>query len=354
MTAALEPSDAHLPTALVDLIQHAIDHSLAANTQLNYRSARRCFEKFCDVNNVPHKLRFPVNEEILCAFAASHAGLKSGSTAANHVAGLKAWHAMNSAPWPGDTRLIYVLRGVSNLTPATSKRAIRPPVTSAMLRMLHSDLDLDNPEDAAVFAVACVSFWAQCRLGEVVGSSRRNIFNPALPTIRSIGKRSSKNGSRELHLPRTKTNQRNGQTVILTRQDHDIDPIRAITHLIRVNKNPPSTANLFTFRSPNGELRALTKENFLARCNQIWSTHGLPRFTGHSFRAGGTSELLDMGVAPEIVKEMGRWKSDAFHRYWRGLGSIIARHTEYIHNRPAPAPQVINKRRSAHPLRARR
>ncbi|KAF8573516.1 hypothetical protein K439DRAFT_1250648, partial [Ramaria rubella] len=63
----------------------------------------------------------------------------------------------------------------------------------------------------------------------------------------------------------------------------------------------------------------LTCSAFLNRCNQIWTAQGYPRSTGHSFRIGGTMELLLTGVHPDVVKAMGQWSSDSFLVYWRSL-----------------------------------
>jgi hypothetical protein len=45
-------------------------------------------------------------------------------------------------------------------------------------------------------------------------------------------------------------------------------------------------------------------------CNEIWGAAGYPHTTGHSFRIGGTTELLLPGVTVDVVKAMGRWSSD--------------------------------------------
>ena len=38
-------------------------------------------------------------------------------------------------------------------------------------------------------------------------------------------------------------------------------------------------------------------------------------FSGHSFRRGGAQSLADAGVSDEILKVVGRWRSDAFRLY---------------------------------------
>ena len=58
-------------------------------------------------------------------------------------------------------------------------------------------------------------------------------------------------------------------------------------------------------------------------CNEVWETMGLPTLTGHSFRIGGTSELLACGVPPDIVAAQGSWRSRAFLAYWRKVERVL-------------------------------
>ncbi|KAF8602649.1 hypothetical protein BDV93DRAFT_405222, partial [Ceratobasidium sp. AG-I] len=75
---------------------------------------------------------------------------------------------------------------------------------------------------------------------------------------------------------------------------------------------------LFAYIHGKSEIvKLLTRDAFMKRCNDIWTPLGYQRSTGHAFRIGGTTGLLKAGIAPEVVKIMGRWGSDAFFRYWR-------------------------------------
>ena len=40
-------------------------------------------------------------------------------------------------------------------------------------------------------------------------------------------------------------------------------------------------------------------------------------FSGHSLRAGRTTDLVEMGLADTVIRQSGRWKSDAFLQYVR-------------------------------------
>ncbi|KAJ7897936.1 hypothetical protein B0H14DRAFT_2332420, partial [Mycena olivaceomarginata] len=117
-------------------------------------------------------------------------GVHAGQTARNNIAALKAWHAAQNAEWKGGSRLHYVLAGVENLAPESSKRPPRPPINATMLRALYDGLDFSNSRDIAVFAAACVAFWGQCRLGESLPTSSSPAARKHLPTRRHVSRSS--------------------------------------------------------------------------------------------------------------------------------------------------------------------
>ncbi|KAJ7061776.1 hypothetical protein C8F01DRAFT_1286843 [Mycena amicta] len=73
-------------------LRNALHHGWATSTATNYGYAVDRFLRFCDAENIPSHLRLPTDEFVLCAFAASGAGIHAGSTARNNIAALKAWH----------------------------------------------------------------------------------------------------------------------------------------------------------------------------------------------------------------------------------------------------------------------
>ncbi|KAJ7804432.1 hypothetical protein B0H14DRAFT_3486171 [Mycena olivaceomarginata] len=290
-------------------VRLALHHGWANSTITNYGHAVDRFLAFCVDEKIPTKFQLPADEFVLCAFAASGAGVHSGSTARNNIAALKAWHVVQDQPWLGGSRLHYVLAGVENLAPDSSKRAPRPPINTAMLRALYDGLDFTCPRDVAVFAAACVAFWGQSRL-ELTSHTliATNI--------------------RQCCAFRAQKPKKSGDDVILVSQHKPLDPEIALRMHLTISNLPPSTP-LFAYRTPTG-FQTLTCPEFLQRCNEIWEAAGYPRTTGHSFRIGGTTELLLAGVAPDVVKAMGCWSSDAFHRYWRSLEDLAPLHASNI------------------------
>jgi hypothetical protein len=309
-------------------VTQAIQSGWADSTLRRYSGSIKQFLRFCDAERVPSHLRFPADEFVLCAFAASSCGRHAGGTPRSRLSALKAWHIAHNVKWNGSARLQFVLNGVRNCAPSSSRRPPRPPVNSTMLSQLIQNLDLSSPLDAAVAACAVTAFWGQCRIGELLPISPS--LTPSLPLpSRGDFRRSLRNPhSYVLHLPVTKTH-RNGEDVVLVDQSNPINPISLLKSHFRVN-NVQNDQFLFSFISDHGS-SILSKTLFLERCNAIWSVLGYPRTTGHCFRIGGTTELLILGTPPDVVKATGRWSSDSFLRYWRSLEEIAPRYIRYIH-----------------------
>ena len=81
--------------------------------------------------------------------------------------GLCLWHTINHAPWFGGAHLQRVIQGSSNTSLASSSNPKRKLASLAHLQALLRVLCLTNAFDVAVFAIACITFWGQCRLAEL-------------------------------------------------------------------------------------------------------------------------------------------------------------------------------------------
>jgi len=89
-------------------------------------------------------------------------------------------------------------------------------------------------------------------------------------------------------------------------------PVTALRHHKSTNRNIPSDAPLFTFETADGSWDALTKSNWLDRCNQIWVATGFEPLKAYAFHIGGCTKMLLRGIQPDIVCIQGRWKSMSF------------------------------------------
>ncbi|PPQ81669.1 hypothetical protein CVT24_002937 [Panaeolus cyanescens] len=314
-------------------VEDALKLSWAPSTQKAYSSAIKHFQDFCEKRRIPVQHRFPTHESVLLIYAASDIGRVSASTVQRRLSALKTFHVLMNLPWHGSARLSKMLRGIKISTPASSKRPRRSPVTSSMISLLISRLNLRDPFDTAVAACACTAFWGQCRLGELLPSSTLHTTLPSVPARAHLTRPTSRSHASpyfNLHLPQTKMD-RQGQLVTLLSRHGKTDPLTVLRHHLAINNLPPHTP-LFSFAAPTPSgFTIMSKSTFLARCNSIWESAGHRRITGHSFRIGGTTKFLSMGVPPDVVRVMGRWSSDSFLRYWRHIDRVAPAQTPSRH-----------------------
>lgn len=163
-------------------------------------------------------------------------------------------------------------------------------------------------------------------LGELVIPSP-NLFDPlkhvsraVLPLAVFILPNSSRAAS--FHIPWTKTTKEEGATISITARPHRTCPLAALEQHTIVNANVPPNAPLFAYRTSTG-WSPLTRQDFISRCNGVWTAQGFPPMPGHAFRIGGATELLLQGVHPDVVSSQGRWTSRSFLKYWRRIETIL-------------------------------
>jgi hypothetical protein len=99
--------------------------------------------------------------------------------------------------------------------------------------------------------------------------------------------------------------------------------VAALNGHLSINSNVHINAPLFAFQTPGHGWSMMLKHQFMDECRQIWSQEGLQLVDGHSFRIGGSVELLLAGVLPEVVAMLGGWTSLAFLLYWRHIKEIL-------------------------------
>lgn len=319
-----------LSSQTMDDLNRALNDGIAKSTSKKYSSAVRQFLKFCDAEGIPEEDRLPAPEVVLCAFAARGAGRRAESTIRNALTGVRSWHVAEGCTWHGGPRLARIVRGVKMSAPQSSTRPQRAPFTAGLLTVLVLELDLADPFDAAVAAIAGTALWGLARLGELLPDSNSPADTSRFPTRADLGPLSATRKSRTLRLPYTKTTQVDGGKIILTNQSGLANPLPLLENHLTVN-HPGQSSLLFMFRGKDGDLTTISKKSFLQRCNEIFAKQNGGRITGHCFRIGGTYELLRAGVAPEVVQKLGRWKSDVFLRYWREEQEIGELHVSDVH-----------------------
>ncbi|KAG1857311.1 hypothetical protein C8R48DRAFT_775741 [Suillus tomentosus] len=221
-----------------------------------YGSGLRKFHLFCDIFSVPKDIRLPAPFAVLHSFALWAATdpppddlvLRTApepfepvsiAVIRKYLAAVRAWHIAQGWPPPlshdDHQRINWSLHGLESMCTARHK-PICPPITLAMLSTLKGCLQLHDPFNACVWAMASCAFFGMMCFGEVSVKSRSD-FSPTRHLTRHdaffgtdlLGKAFAR-----LDLPSAKTAQPGEtQPVFLTEQG-DLCPLAALRNLAHV------------------------------------------------------------------------------------------------------------------------
>ncbi|KAJ6535459.1 hypothetical protein B0H19DRAFT_1322346 [Mycena capillaripes] len=319
--------EAGLPLALQAKIWEGLLMTHVPDTRESYGSGLLRWTQFCDCYGIGERTRMPADRFLLAAFIADAIGMRSGKCIRNWLNGLRLWHIYNDAPWHGDESWLPALKKAADKGGVSFKRPPRGPITREHMRAYRVSLNLDSPHGAASWSAATTAFWGCRRLGELLLRAKSK-FSLLRDTCRSTRiSFSVVNGCEvvSIHLVRTKTTTTAGGECILTAvlgDDADLCPLWAFRNHLRINDAPPVNTPLFAYRSASGWCH-LVKGPFMDTASAVFSEAGLDLVFGHSFRIGGSLELLAAGVAPEMIMKLGGWTSLCFLIYWRHLAQII-------------------------------
>ncbi|GAA5931268.1 hypothetical protein JCM1841_000879 [Sporobolomyces salmonicolor] len=286
--------------------------------------------EFCDNEQIPLPERFPISRQAALLFLSSLAGSLAADTIRTYFNGLRTWHVLHDleldvpeAAW----KLTY--KGLKKSQP--DAREPRPPATFVDLLAIRKHLDLTLGHDACIWAACCVAFWAMARPGDVT-IAKLSAFDPkrdsTVSDVRFIPATHDFPEHVSIRLPFDKVQGAKGDFLILTNQSGkpELDPIVALRNHLTVNK-PKSSNFLFSSLPWNGSrdhLVPLTGDYFRKKINEFLQKEHRPVIAGHSWRIGGATFYLLAGIHPDFIKKIGRWRSDAFLRYWRNIKVIAA------------------------------
>jgi hypothetical protein len=328
------PSSNDLPPSVSkhfqDIISAALTSAYSTASIKKRNNAIHLFYDFVTNHGLTSSAMLPAAETTLSAFAASLAETRSGSTIRGIFSALKGWHTDSGVSWCGGPTLALVLRSCDKRTPRSSMRPPKQPVTLAMLTAINKGLNRDDGLDACIRMVCNVAFFGQLRLGEIVHPRQdMSFFNSS---THSVANNLEHCGPQyKLFIPFTKTAKARGDSITIPPHNSICDPGHSIRVHLAVNGiYSSSDVPLVSYRDRQGVRWLLTRHVLLNRINAILSAKGLDNVMGHSFRVGGTSFYLLAGVPPDVVKAMGRWKSDAFLVYWRFVDEIVSVHLRNI------------------------
>ena len=282
--------------------------SFAPATMVRYKAIWKSFKEFV-AGDWDHC--FPASPQVLSeyGFWLSDKGLKP-STIATHLVGVGWWHKIRALEDPSRNYLVkrFLIGLAKEGTPPKQATPIRLDGLKGLLRQLPT---LTNSFDEKLLrAVFSLAYFASLRVSEyaVTGSSSHAL------RLEDVG--FTKDGGDTcvyLKLMSFKASLRPAKLLVPPEKNSGACPVTALKEYLRVR---PRGGKMLFLQKTGGPLRATAVNTRLRAC--IACQGSSPGdFSSHSFRAGRTTDLVEMGVTDTQIRESGRWKSDAFLQYVR-------------------------------------
>ena len=290
---------------------------IANKTRQTYQNGLRLFKLFR--TNFHLNDTWPVPIAHLTAFLSYL--FESGyapASAASYLSAISFYHKINNLiDNTSNYRVDKTLEGFKRLRPTFDTRI--PVMYETLLQIISTLSEIcSSMYEVCLFRAAyTMAFFGLFRVGELVASSSEQadtalqVEDVSVHDIKASGSAASK---LMVRLKKSKTSQYGASVRIpICQVNGNACPVGAVIKFLNLRV----ASSRFFFCHLNG--KPLTRYQFGAVLTKCVNHLGLPSrgFRTHSFRIGAASWLAKKGVSDEVIKRMGRWKSQAFKRYIR-------------------------------------
>ena len=97
----------------------------------------------------------PATDFLLIGLMGYWSGRRSGASIKGWLAGLHAWHELNGAPWPHNSRHLKFACTASHIAGSHLQHPIQNPITLQHMTSLLLNLDVSSSFHCTVWVVAC-------------------------------------------------------------------------------------------------------------------------------------------------------------------------------------------------------
>ena len=210
-----------------------------------------------------------------------------------------------------DDTVERVYRGIKGMRGEGVNRERKPRTRDVLLDVL-STFNTSTREGATLHASFCLAFAGFLRAGEFTYSAKDRTspnFGQWFVTRSSIILFDDR---LELTLPSSKTDPfRNGVTLHIAATNDAGCPVASLRHLYQ--NFPAAPFGPLFETAPD---RAFTSTLVISELRAKLKSLGYEgHYSGHSFRRGAATEARNVGLPDELIKLLGRWKSEAYLRY---------------------------------------
>ena len=284
---------------------------MAPNTFRSYSRALELFNQFRNIAQYEYTWPIPV-EHIVSYIAYMYQQKLPHSTISCYIAGLGFYSKINNME---DNTQKFVIRkmleGVKRTTKSQSDT--RLPITKVLLGKILNIIPVvtkNNFELQLFRAVYSLAFYGFLRVGELTVGGKNNSNH-----VICIEDTKINSDHIEIIIKSSKTDQFGQGTTINISKQNEIEncPVDLLTQYLQ--QRPTYSGPLFC----HFDGAPLTRYQFNAILKKCFSMLGIKdgNFKSHSFRIGRATTCAIEGMPDDQIKQLGRWKSDAYLRYIR-------------------------------------
>ena len=238
----------------------------------------------------------------------------ASSTVTSYLSAVSYAHRLAGVNDTTETALIrQILRGYSKLTPAHD---VRLPITLPILRKIIASFQRTTGSAyqlQMLTAMCSLAFFAFLRIGEITvnGKDHNNLIR--LPQLESLVNNKRQVIALQLTILHYKHSNNGRPFTIFIHKEISCCPVKAILDFVstRGSFNGP----LFCW--PDGA--PITRSFFVEQLNRALRVCNLDPalYKSHSFRIGAATWAAARGFSDSQIRQLGRWKSNAFLKYIR-------------------------------------
>ena len=191
------------------------------------------------------------------------------------------------------------------------------PITISHLKSMYKFIDVNNPEDLAIWCSILVGFFGLLRKKNLVPEDLLDLDPTKILTTGNFVL-DKERGLALVYIPFSKTNQFGQRNLVIPLVHNSCQALDPIFHLDLLFSRTKADPHLpaFSFRTKT-QLKFVTYKSFTAKLKTLLSKAGFSpeRFSGHSLRRGGATFLHSCGASILQIQACGDWQSSVWTRY---------------------------------------
>lgn len=300
---------------LATIVSTLVKSSLQPSSLPTYKRAWKLYDQFLHSTFHGVPMGLPISPPNLALFIAylfdNH---YAPSTVKSYVSALGYSHKLSGFPDPSQAFFIMqMLKGYSKLGARLDSRL---PIT---LPILHKIIEAASRFSCSRYqicqfqAMCSMAFYAFLRVGEMTSTKRHGPQPLQIHQVVKLVNDSNSIVSLKLTFHDFKHNYNQPPFSIVITRAPTFCPVQLMLDYLALRGNKPGPLFMTLLGHP------VSRTTFTEQLSLALKFCGLnpARYKGHSFRIGAASHAADRGLSDTQIRVLGRWKSNAFHRYIR-------------------------------------